>query len=492
MSQIQIPQKAIDCRNFIGGRWQKAQGAEVSVLSPVNGAVIGHLNNSTPNDVHQALEAATAAFPAWSARPIKTRSEVMFKLREILLRDKEAIAHHISAESGKTFAESIAGILKGVEVLEFAISLQNIDLGGRMEVSTGVRCEYRREPLGVVAGITPFNFPAMVPMWMLPISITLGNCFIWKPSEKTPLTSLAIGKAFQEAGLPDGVLNIVQGDASAAQEILTANGIKAVGFVGSTAVAQKVYTLGTAHQKRVLALGGAKNHIILMPDADPNITIDGIVQSFTGCAGQRCMAASVLLAVGEIDGLLNQIADKAASMELGKDMGAIITSESLERLEGAIGRAESDGATIRVDGRKPHIAAEQEAGFWLAPTIIDNAKPQQHAAQSELFGPVLTVIRCKNLKEAIQIENQNPYGNAASVFTTSGAVAELVTHHAKAGMVGVNVGVPVPREPFSFGGINDSKFGHGDITGHGSLDFWTNQKKVTTKWGNNHDKTWMS
>jgi malonate-semialdehyde dehydrogenase (acetylating)/methylmalonate-semialdehyde dehydrogenase len=382
--------------------------------------------------------------------------------------------------------------MKGVEVLEFALSLQNLDSGGRMEVSRGVHCEYRRMPLGVVAGITPFNFPAMVPMWMMPIAIALGNAFVWKPSEKVPMTSQLLGECFRSAGLPPGVLTIVQGSAETVNAIIDHPVVRAVGFVGSTAVAKHVYTRATSLGKRALALGGAKNHIVLMPDADPDIAAQGIADSFTGCAGQRCMAASVLLAVGPVDGIIEKIAARAQGHRCGETMGAIISKQQLDFLDGAISRAQAAGAKVLVDGRKARPAAGLEGGNWLGPTLLDYVPAGSEAARRELFGPILSIVRVHSLEEALSIDASTDYGNATSVFTTSGAVAEEVAHRAQSGMIGVNIGVPVPREPFSFGGTYESKFGQGDITGEPSLDFWSDRKKVTTKWTLPRDGNWMS
>jgi malonate-semialdehyde dehydrogenase (acetylating)/methylmalonate-semialdehyde dehydrogenase len=491
--QAPTPQVSeIECRNFIAGKWQTGHGPVTQVMSPYTGSSIGRLTQSTSADVDVAVAAAKQAAVNWGRAPIKERCAVMFNFRQILLRDIGAIANQVALESGKTLLEARAGLMKGVEVLEFALSLQNMDEGGKLEVSRGVFCEYRREPLGVVAGITPFNFPAMVPMWMIPIAITLGNSFVWKPSDKTPLTSILIANAAAEAGLPPGVLTVVQGDRIAVEAILDHRDIAAVGFVGSTPVARAVYQRGSSHGKRVLALGGAKNHIILMPDADVEMASRGIVDSFTGCAGQRCMAASVLIAVKGSEPILEEIKRKASALKLGDDMGALITRESRDRLTAAVARAEKDGAKIALDGRSAAAPSGFEKGNWLGPTILDEVKPGAHAATEELFGPIMTVIRCENLSQALAIENSSPFGNAASVFTQSGAVAERVAQEAKAGMVGVNIGVPVPREPFSFGGTQESKFGHGDITGLGGLNFWSTLKKVTTKWSHSSDKNWMS
>jgi len=382
--------------------------------------------------------------------------------------------------------------MKGLEVLEFALSLQNMDVGGRMEVSRGVSCEYRRIPLGVVANITPFNFPAMVPMWTIPISLALGNAYIWKPSDKTPLTSIEIAKALKEAGLPDGLFTVLHGGAETVDAIIESPEVKAVGFVGSTKIAKLVYTKTTALGKRALCMGGAKNHIVLLPDANPELAGIGISDSFTGCAGQRCMAASVLLAVGDVEKHISKIFDRASSLKLGKDMGAIITKAQRDFLVEAIGRAEKAGAKILLDGRKAKAPEGMEEGNWIGPTILDNIQAGSEAQAVELFGPILSIIRCKDITEAMNIQNTSEYGNACSVFTNSGTLSERVIREAKAGMVGVNVGVPVPREPFSFGGIAASKFGSGDITGEHSLDFWSDVKKVTVKWEKQNDSNWMS
>ncbi len=417
---------------------------------------------------------------------------MFFKVREIFLRELNNLMQMISLENGKTLNEAKAEVLKGVEVLEYALSLQNHDQGAKLEVSRDVFCEYRRIPLGVVACITPFNFPAMVPMWTLPIALMLGNAVVWKPSEKTPLTSNLIAKIFHEAGLPAGLFNVLQGGASLVEKICTHKIIKAVSFVGSSKVAKIVYEKSSLHGKRVLALGGAKNHIFLLPDAQLDMCGVGIADSFTGCAGQRCMAASVLLAVGNVDAQIAKVVERAQSLQLGTEMGAIITKEQVQFLHGAIERAQQHGAKILLDGRKLKPPKDYQSGYWLGPTILDEIDPLSEAAKVELFGPIMSIVRVKNISEGLQIENANEYGNACSVFTSSGAAAEEIIRHASAGMVGINIGVPVPREPFSFGGINASKFGHGEITGDGSLNFWSDQRKVTFKWQMQHDHNWMS
>lgn len=490
--QIQLPTEAQQCHNFVNNAFISGSGELIKIDCPWTGKIIGETHASTIGDVDAAAQAAHVAQVAWANTPIKERTRVMFNFRDILLRDLEQISQIVAAENGKTPIEARAGVMKGVEVLEYAISLQNLDLGGKMEVSRGVHCEYRREALGVVANITPFNFPVMVPMWTIPIALTLGNAYIWKPSEKTPLASMWLARALKEAGLPSGLFQVIQGGAEAVNAIIDHPHVKAIGFVGSTKIAKIVYERGTKLGKRVLALGGAKNHIVLLPDANLDLCGIGISDSFTGCAGQRCMAASVLLAVGNVDKHIEKIVERSRSQKLGSDMGAIITKEQVEFLKNAIAKAVQEGATLLLDGRETPAPKGMEGGYWIGPTVIDNVKPGSQAAQVELFGPIVSIIRCNNIAEAMKIENEVEYGNACSVFTSSGVHAERVIQLAKAGMVGVNVGVPVPREPFSFGGINASKFGHGDITGVHSLDFWSNIKKITTKWEPQSDHTWMS
>jgi malonate-semialdehyde dehydrogenase (acetylating)/methylmalonate-semialdehyde dehydrogenase len=408
-----------------------------------------------------------------------------------MLQRLDKLSNTAAAEAGKTVEEARAGILKGLEVTEFALSLQNMGAGGIMEVSRGVTCEYRREPLGVVAGITPFNFPAMVPLWMYPIALALGNTFILKPSEKVPLTSQLIGEIIIESGFPPGVFSIINGDRNIVESLIDHPDVKAIGFVGSTNAAKAVYTRATSHGKRALCLGGAKNSLIVVPDADPAVTVPGVVASFTGCAGQRCMAASLMIAVGETDHLVAKIREKAASMSPGCSMGAIISKEARDRIKKAIDQAEQGGAKIILDGRSVAAPKGYEGGYWLGPTIIDHAKPSMDCAKTEIFGPVLTIVRAKDLSEALKIDADSSYGNATSVFTTNGSVARRVAESASSGMIGINIGVPVPREPFSFGGTKDSKFGQGDITGESALDFWTDRKKITTKWDVQKDTTWM-
>ncbi len=478
--------------SLIGGEWVSSPGASRSVVSPYNGAVLGELREASPDDISRAIEDATTAFREWRAVPLKERAARLFEFRTLLLANIDRVSVSAALESGKTFGEAKAEVLKAIEVIEFATSLQNGDLGGAIEVSRGVSCEYRREPLGVVVGVTPFNFPAMVPMWMIPIALAVGNSFILKPSDKVPFTPCVLGDLIKEAGFPPGVFSIVQGGSSAVEQLITDPRVQAVGFVGSSPIAKTVYARATSGGKRALCLGGAKNHLIAVPDADPDITVDGVVASFTGCAGQRCMAASVLVAVGDVDHIIDRIIKKSSDIVLGRDMGALIDKGAVVRLTNAVATAARDGARVRLDGRNAKPPAGLEGGNWFGPSVLDDVRPSMECSCAELFGPVLSIIRVRTIDEALELERNSAYGNALSVFTTSGHVARYVSERATSGMIGVNVGVPVPREPFSFGGTKDSKFGSGDITGWGGVELWSNRKKITTKWSTQSDKNWMS
>jgi malonate-semialdehyde dehydrogenase (acetylating)/methylmalonate-semialdehyde dehydrogenase len=417
--------------------------------------------------------------------------QVFFRYRALLERDIEELTALVTEENGKVYGEAKAEILKSMELTEFACSLPQIASGEVLEVSRGVECRIERFPLGVVASIAPFNFPNMVPNWTIPNAIALGNCLILKPSELVPLSANRIAELLKEAGLPEGVFQVVHGGKDVVEAICDHSGIEAISFVGSTKVAKLVYRRGTANLKRVLALGGAKNHLIVMPDADTEMASSNIVASMSGCAGQRCMAASVMVAVSNTEHIIQRMIEHAKSVVPGKTLGPVISAEAKKRIESYITEAEEKGAKILVDGRNPDVKGK-ESGYWVGPTIIDHVTPDMRIAQEEVFGPVLVIIRSRNVDEALAIENASPYGNAASVFTESGATARYVMERASAGMVGVNVGVPVPREPFSFGGWNESRFGVGDITGRGSIEFWTRSKKMTTKWNREHGTNWMS
>jgi malonate-semialdehyde dehydrogenase (acetylating)/methylmalonate-semialdehyde dehydrogenase len=480
-----------EVRNYVGGRFVAGGHSYIDVYNPADGSVISKVPLSSRGDVDSAVTAARAAFPAWSQTPIKERVQVFFRYRSLLERNIEELTALVTEENGKVYGEAKAEILKSMELTEFACSLPQIAAGEVLEVSRGVECRIERFPIGVVASITPFNFPNMVPNWTIPNAVALGNCMILKPSELVPLSSNRIAELLLEAGLPEGVFQVVHGGKDVVEAICDHSGIEAISFVGSTKVAKLVYRRGTANLKRVLALGGAKNHLIVMPDADLEMTSSNVVASMSGCAGQRCMAASVMVAVSETDHIIQRMIEYAKKIVPGENLGPVISAEARDRIEKYITEAEKAGATVLVDGRKT-VVKGKEKGYYVGPTIIDFVTPDMRIAQEEVFGPVLAIIRARDLDEALDVENASPYGNAASVFTESGGTARYVMENASAGMVGVNVGVPVPREPFSFGGWNESRFGVGDITGRGSIEFWTRSKKMTTKWNREHGTNWMS
>lgn len=487
-----LPNTIAECPNLVANEPRPASGARKSILSPYFGRPLATVAASTSEDVEAVVQAAAAAVPSWRARPLRERAQLLGRLRALLAERSDEVARCVALESGKTEGEARAGLERGLEVMDFAMSLQAVELGGALDVSRGVRCEERREPLGVVLGITPFNFPAMVPLWMMPIAVCTGNAFILKPSDKVPMTANLLGRLAVEAGLPAGVLSIAHGDQHTVEALIDHPTVQAVAFVGSTPVAQSVYARAAAHGKRALCLGGAKNHLIVAPDADPELTIRAVYDSFTGCAGQRCMAGSVLVTIGDADELVQGLVALASKCQLGETMGALIDATARERLLGAIERAQAEGARVLHDGRRMTPPEAYAGGYWLGPTILDGVKPQAESATRELFGPVLTIVRVGTLEEALALEQQSPYGNATSIFTRSGAVARRVAERATSGMIGVNVGVPVPRDPFSFGGTKRSKFGHGDITGISAVEFWTERKKVTSKWALQSDQSWIS
>ncbi|HEY5375630.1 MAG TPA: CoA-acylating methylmalonate-semialdehyde dehydrogenase [Polyangiaceae bacterium] len=479
--------------NLVGSSWLPASSAEsIDIKSPWTGQVIGSVGLSGRADVAAVVEAAREPAAVWAKTPLKERVRPLTRFHELLTQALTELSETVALESGKTEAEARAGLLRGLEVVEFAQSLPNLDRGGALEVSRGVTCEYRREPLGIVAGIAPFNFPAMVPMWMFPIAITLGNAFILKPSEKVPLSACRLGELMLEAGYAPGLFSLLQGDRRAVEALIDHPEVRAIGFVGSTPAARAVHARATGLGKRALCLGGAKNHMIVAPDANEAITVKSIVDSFTGCAGQRCMAGSVMVVVGDADRFVSKVVAAASRIELGKDMGALIDPAAHARLSAGLAEAEREGAQILLDGRGRAAPTGWQGGNWLGPSVIDHVTPAMQSAQIELFGPLLSIIHVKTLDEALSLEQLSPYGNATSIFTQSGAVASYVAERATSGMVGVNIGVPVPREPFSFGGTKDSKFGQGDMTGPAGVELWSNLKKITSKWALAEDATWMS
>lgn len=491
MTQTNNTLKYDPISHLIGGTAVSGTGDRMEVINPADGTVIGSLPLDGAEILSQAVDAATAAQKKWGAMTLRSRAEVFYNYRELLKKHRQKLGEMVAEESGKIIGEALAEIDKSIEVVEFACSMTQIASGEALEVSLGVECRIDRIPVGVVASITPFNFPSMVPHWTIPNALVLGNAMILKPSELVPFSAMRIAELLQQAGLPDGVFNVVHGGREMVEAICDHPGIPVISFVGSTKVAKIVYRRASANLKNVLAMGGAKNHLIVLPDAHPEMTAENVVASMTGCAGQRCMAASVMLAVGDADAIVQRIVDHAKTLSVGTDMGSVITQAAKERIESYIADAEKDGAKILLDGRGC-VVTGNENGFYVGPTIIDRVQADHRIAKEEVFGPVLSIIRAKNIDEAIAVENASGYGNAAAVFTQSGGLAKQVAKRMSAGMIGVNIGVPVPREPFSFGGINDSKFGVTDITGRSSIEFWTRSKKTTIKW-NPEDRTgWMS
>jgi malonate-semialdehyde dehydrogenase (acetylating)/methylmalonate-semialdehyde dehydrogenase len=479
-------------QNYINGQFVDAASARtLDVISPLDGNLLSKVPMSTAKDLDNAVKAAKAAFPKWSHTPIKERVQVFYKYKYLLEKNLQELAALVSEENGKTPGEATAELEKCVELTEFACSLPQLVTGEVLEVSKGVECRTEHVPLGVVASIVPFNFPSMVPNWTIPNAIALGNCMVIKPSEKVPLSVGRLAQLLKEAGLPDGVFNVVHGDSEIVEAICDHPGIEAVSFVGSTKVAKIVYQRATKNFKRALALGGAKNHLMVLPDAKADMTAQNVAASMSGCAGQRCMAASAMVGIGNVDHIIDKICDEARKIVPGKNLGAVISKESKERIERYISEAEKDGAKVLVDGRGAKVEGK-ENGTYVGPTVIDHVKPEMSVAREEIFGPVISIMRTNTIDEALAIENANPYGNAASVFTQNGGLARYIIDHVSAGMIGVNVGVPVPREPFSFGGWNESKFGVGDITGKSSIGFWTKLKKSTVKWNPEAGVNWMS
>lgn len=479
-------------KNYYDGKFVESLSNEsLEVISPIDGNLLSKVPMSTIEELNKVVESAKNAFPKWANTPIKERVQVFFKYRYLLEKNIDELTALISEENGKTWDEAKAEIEKAIELTEFACSMPQLVVGEILEVSKGVECRVEHFPLGVVASIVPFNFPLMVPNWTMPNALVLGNTMIMKPSELVPLSVAKMAKLLKEAGLPDGVFNIINGGKEIVEGICSHQDIEAISFVGSTKVAKFVYQQATHNLKRCIALGGAKNHLFVLPDANPTTTATNVTASMSGCAGQRCMAASAMLAVGNTDAIIAQICEEARKIVPGKNLGAVISKSAKERIENYITEAERQGAKVLVDGRNA-VVEGKENGTYVGATVIDYVTPEMSVAKEEIFGPVISIMRTKTLDEALKIENANPYGNAASVFTQSGGLARYVIENASAGMVGVNIGVPVPREPFSFGGWNESRFGANDITGKSSIEFWTKLKKTTTKWNPEAGINWMS
>ena len=462
-----------------------------NLVSPVDGEPLTDINYDTQQSFNSKVERAKVAYKLWCKQTSRDRAQIFYRYRELLIAERDILTELVHRENGKTLAEAAAEVDKSIEVTEFACSIPQFTLGENSVVSQGINCQMTHEPLGVVANITPSNFPLMVPHWTLAICLALGNTLILKPSEKVPLSVMHCADLLRSAGLPDGCLEIVNGGQETVEWICDHPDIKAISFVGSTRVAKAVYRRATHHLKRALCLGGAKNHILVLPDANKDMTANNIAVSMAGCAGQRCMAASAMVGVGNIDPIVDAIKTESQNIVPGENLGAVISKEAKERIEHYIQEAIDEGATLVLDGRNP-VVPGKEKGYYIGPTILDHVTPTMNIANEEVFGPVLAIIRTDTMDEAIQIQNKSNYGNGAAVFTQSGRSSQYIARQLKAGMVGVNIGIPVPREPFSFGGWDDSKFGTGDITGKSAIHFWTQLKKTTTKWNPDDKKDWMS
>ncbi len=479
-------------KNFYAGQFVESASTEtLDVESPLDGSLLSKVPMSTASELNAAVESAKDASESWAKTTIKERVQVFFRYRYLLEQNSAELTALVSEENGKTLGEAKAEVDKSIELTEFACSMPQLVSGEVLEVSKGVECRTEHFPLGVVASIVPFNFPLMVPNWTLPNALVLGNTMIMKPSEIVPLSVIRMTELLKEAGLPDGVFNVINGAKEVVEGICSHPDIEAVSFVGSTRVAKLVYRKSTHNLKRCIALGGAKNHLIVLPDANPKMTAENVTASMSGCAGQRCMAASAMVAVGEMNGIIERICEEAKKVVPGVNLGAVISKEAKERIEGYITQAEKDGAKILVDGRGAKVEGK-DGGTYVGPTVIDYVTPEMSVATEEIFGPVISIMRTDTVDEAIAIENANPYGNASSVYTNDGGMARYVMERASAGMIGINIGVPVPREPFSFGGWNESRFGANDITGKSSIEFWTKLKKTTTKWNPEAGINWMS
>jgi malonate-semialdehyde dehydrogenase (acetylating)/methylmalonate-semialdehyde dehydrogenase len=482
--------------HWIGGRPDAGSGDRFGeVTESATGEVVARVAFATEADVDRAVRVAAEAATSWGQSSLGQRTKVLFAFREGVHARRDELARAITREHGKVLSDAAGEVQRGLEVIEFACGLGHL-LKGEMsgQVSRGVDSYSLRQPLGVVAGITPFNFPVMVPLWMAPVALACGNAFVLKPSEQDPSASLLLAEILAEAGLPEGVFTVINGDKDAVNALLVHPEVRAVSFVGSTPIAKHVYETATAHGKRVQALGGAKNHAIVLPDADLDLAADALVSAGYGSAGQRCMAVSVAVAVGAVaDPLIAKIEERIAGLtvgdglEPGSEMGPLVSERHLARVTGLVDSGEGDGATLRVDGRT--IAVEgREGGHWLGPTLFDDVRPGMAIYDEEIFGPVLCVVRVDSYDEAIALANSSPYGNGAAIFTNDGGAARQFEQEVTAGMVGVNVPIPVPMAYHSFGGWKDSLFGDLHVHGPDGVRFYTRGKVVTRRWPDPADR----
>ena len=476
--------------HWIDGRFVPGtSGREGPVYDPATGALTRHVDFASVDEVSAAVAAAKAAFPAWRATSLSKRTDIMFKIRNLVDQRRNELAAHLTAEHGKVPSDALGEIARGLENLEFATGIPHLLKGGFSEqVSTGVDVYQIRQPLGVVAGITPFNFPAMVPMWMFGTAIATGNTFILKPSEKDPSAANFLAELLHDAGVPDGVFNVVHGDKVAVDAILEHPDIAAVSFVGSTPIARHIYETGTRNGKRVQALGGAKNHMIVLPDADIDMAADAAVSAAYGSAGERCMAISVVVAVGDIaDPLVEALKVRLPKIKVGPgtdpdaEMGPLVTREHRDKVASYLDSGPAQGADLVVDGRQ-HVLYQEGKGFFLGVSLLDRVSPEMECYRNEIFGPVLEVVRVPTYPEAVALINDNPYGNGTAIFTRDGGAARQFQFEVNTGMVGINVPIPVPVAYYSFGGWKASLFGDLHMYGPEGIQFYTRAKIVTSRW----------
>ncbi len=475
--------------HWIDGKpWTGDAERRGDVHDPATGQVSGKVDFASAEDVDAAVAAARQAFPAWRDASLSKRATIMFAFRELVNRHRDELAELISSEHGKVRSDAAGEVARGLEVVEFACGIPHLLKGGYSEnVSTRVDSYSIRQPLGVVAGITPFNFPAMVPMWMFPVAIACGNTFVLKPSEKDPSATLRLAELWQEAGLPDGVFNVVHGDKVSVDALLAHPDVRAVSFVGSTPIARYVYETGTAHGKRVQALGGAKNHMLVLPDADLDAAADAAVSAGFGSAGERCMAISVVLAVDPVgDELVAKIKERVAGLTVGpgddsaSEMGPLVTRQHRDKVASFLDGGVGQGATLAVDGREHRLPGGE--GFWLGPTVLDHVGPDMDCYKEEIFGPVLSIVRTPSYDAGMELIAANPYGNGTAIFTNDGGTARRFQNEVEVGMIGVNVPIPVPMAYYSFGGWKASLFGDTHVHGTEGVHFYTRGKVVTSRW----------
>jgi malonate-semialdehyde dehydrogenase (acetylating)/methylmalonate-semialdehyde dehydrogenase len=484
---IDAPAAVKPINHWIEGRRHRGEsGRTGAVYNPARGEQTGAVDFASADEVDAAVQAAKRAFPAWRAMSLAKRADLFFTIRELVHDRREEIAKILTSEHGKVLSDAVGEVTRGLEVIEFCCGLPHLLKGGMSEqASTGIDVYSIRQPLGVVAGITPFNFPAMVPMWMWAPALACGNTFVLKPSEKDPSASVFAAELLKEAGVPDGVFNVVHGDKAAVDALLEHPDIAAISFVGSTPIARYVYEHATARGKRCQALGGAKNHMIVLPDADIDMAADAAVSAGYGSAGERCMAVSMVVAVGDVaDPLIDAIRERIPHVKVGdgmhasSEMGPLITREHRDKVASYVEKAPQEGATVVVDGRE----GAPDDGFFLGPSLIDNVAPEMDNYRDEIFGPVLGVTRVATYDDAVRLVNENPYGNGTAIFTRDGGVARQFQFEAQAGMVGINVPIPVPVAYYSFGGWKNSLFGDRHIYGPEGIDFYTRSKVVTSRW----------